>query len=368
MKILHVISELKVGGAESIVLSLTDAAARAGHESAVAAGPGALVERLEGTFFPLPVVARRPLSAVQTSWRLAKILRAWQPDLVHCHNPGSSLIAAGPTFRGCRPRAIVSVHGVPEKDYRNAARLLRLAGIPVVACGPGVAAALGDRGVRVHATIVNGVSPAPAPAERRALYAELDISASFRLVVAVGRLERQKNHELAIAAFRAVPGAVLVIIGTGTRLNQLRLLARDAGVEDRVKFVGERLDARAVLGAADAVVITSHWEGLSLVALEALAAGIPLVATAVRGVRELVRPDIEALLVPSGDSVALAAALTRVLDDPQLGARLASAGKLISAQYRQEIMVEEFLDLYRSMAFRSARKARSRNPIRRSNA
>jgi glycosyltransferase involved in cell wall biosynthesis len=103
------------------------------------------------------------------------------------------------------------------------------------------------------------------------------------------------------------------------------------------------------MGAADVVVMPSRWEGLPLSALEALASGTPLVATDVRGLRELVSNEENALLVPE-DPHALAAALRRVLDDPDLAARLGSAGKEVEGAGSDERLVQRFLELYERLA------------------
>ena len=102
------------------------------------------------------------------------------------------------------------------------------------------------------------------------------------------------------------------------------------------------------MGAADAVVLPSRWEGLPLTALEALASGTPLVATDVRGVRELVVDGQDALLVPE-EPEALAAALRRVLDDPELAARLAEAGRKVEGAGSDEQLVAGFLRLYEGL-------------------
>jgi glycosyltransferase involved in cell wall biosynthesis len=166
-------------------------------------------------------------------------------------------------------------------------------------------------------------------------------------VVAVGRLVDQKNHELAIRAITRVPDATLAIVGDGPLRVELERLAAELGAP--VVFTGVRKDARALMGAADAVVMASRWEGLPLTALEALASGTPLVATSVRGLRELVTDGENALLVPE-DPEAVAAALQRVLDDPELAARLGEAGRRVEGAGSDRELVAAFLDLYARLA------------------
>jgi glycosyltransferase involved in cell wall biosynthesis len=346
MRILHVIQELSVGGAERVVVALVRGSRAAGHAVAVAAGPGAFGDDLDADRFPVPLVHRR-LSRLPLAMRaVARACRQFGPDLVHAHNPGMAAAASPATRRGRRPPGLATIQGVPDEDYARAARVLRLAGLPLVACGPGVATALAEHGLSVRATIVNSVPPAVEPADRRALAEELGLRNGQRLLVAVGRLAAQKNHALAIRALARVPTATLAIIGTGPLRQRLEREAEEAGVRDRVVFAGVRADARAVMGAADAVVLPSAWEGLPLVGLEALAAGTPLVATAARGVRELLTDGETALVVPSGDERALGQAIERVLDDRELADRLRRNGLELAAAHSEEAMVARYHQLY----------------------
>jgi glycosyltransferase involved in cell wall biosynthesis len=349
MRILHVIQELETGGAERVLVALVRGSRAAGHDVAVAAAPGAFAADIGVDLFPVPLVRRR-LSHLPLAARAVKLaLRSFGPNLVHAHNPAMAAVTSLASTRGRRPPGLVTVQGVPDEDYRRSARVLRLAGLPVVACGPGVAAALEEYALRVRATIVNSVPPAARPADRSALAAEWSLGNGQRLVVAVGRLAPQKNHALAIRALAHVPGATLAIVGAGPLREQLERTAEDAGVRDRVVLAGVRADARALMGAADAVVLPSRWEGLPLVGLEALAAGTPLVATAVRGIRELVVDGESALLVPPDDELALARALARALDDRELSDRLRQNGFAIAAAHSEASMVAEYHRLYASL-------------------
>jgi glycosyltransferase involved in cell wall biosynthesis len=347
--ILHAIQELKMGGAERIVLALTAAAQAQGHDVAVAAAPGPLVSELDAPVFELPLLERRVRRLPAAISALRTALRKARPDVVHCHNPGLAGAVGMATLRGKTTPALVSVHGVADEDYGRAARVLRLSGLPVVACGPAVEGGLREAGLAPLATIPNGVSPPPPPADREALATELGIPPDRPLLLTVGRLMPVKNQALAISALAQVPDATLLLAGVGPLLESLRARAEEAGVGNRVVFGGLRPDARALMGAADAVLLPSHGEGLPLVALETLAAGTPLVATDVRGLRELAA-DGAVLLASHGDPRALAAAIRRVLEDRALADELERAGLALARRHSEERMAAAYLALYERLA------------------
>lgn len=346
MRLLFAIQELPFGGAERVVAALHAGAQRAGHDVSVAAAPGALGSELGVPIHPLPVLGRRVTRLPTGVMALRRALAAARPNLVHCHNPGVALLASLATRRGRRPPTIATMHGVPDQDYGLAAKVLRFAGLPTIACGPGVAAALMDAGFRVQDTIVNGVAPAPPSADRAALVEEWQIPTGTRLLLSIGRLVEQKNHALAIRALEQVPNATLVILGEGPLREELEIEAGKANVQSRVVFAGTRADSRAVIGAADALVLSSHWEGLPLVALEALAAGTPVVATDVRGVRELLTHERNSLLVRASDPVALAEGISRLFREHSLADRLVREGRALASLHTEERMIERYLQLY----------------------
>jgi glycosyltransferase involved in cell wall biosynthesis len=336
------------GGAEATVLALANGSRAAGHEVAVAAAPGSLADDFPGPVFPLPMLRRRAWLVPKAAGALRAALRRWRPQVVQAYNPGMAAVTAMATRRGSRPPAFVSVRGLPNEDYARAARLLRWTGLPVLACGPGVAAGLQEAGCPIIGTITNGVSAPPPSVSRAAFLGERDVPPHARLVVCVGRLAPPKNQGLAIEAVAGIPDAVLVLVGDGP--DRRRLQDHAAGAGGRMLFTGHRPDARAIMGAADVVVIPSRSEGLSNVALEALAAGRPIVATEVRGNRELLADGRTALLVPPDDPQAMSEAIRRILADPSLAERLGAEGRRVAVGYSVDVMIRRYLELYQRLA------------------
>lgn len=356
MRLLLAITELGLGGAEKVVLDLERGALEAGHQVAVAAAPGPLEARAS-TVLRLPAVERSPLALVRTGRRLAGITRGFAPDLVHAHNPRIVGLAAGATRLGRaarRPPVLATHHGVPPHEARAAARILRLADhvVCVSACLAEELAASGMPERRVT-VIPNGVSVPPAlgAAERSRLDSELGLDGA-PVVTAVGRLVPQKAHhrllDAAVAVREQIPSARFLIVGDGPLRSELQARISAAGLDGAVTLTGARADARQIIARSEVVAFSSEWEGLSLVALEALAAGVPIVSTDVAGTAELLQSGA-GIAVPR-NAAALAGALVDVLLDPAARRKMcAEARRLHRGRFSTERMVESYLELYRSL-------------------
>ncbi|CAH2599773.1 Glycosyltransferase [Rhodovastum atsumiense] len=154
-----------------------------------------------------------------------------------------------------------------------------------------------------------------------------DLPSGRPLLLGLGRLHTDKGFDVAIRALPHVPGAVLAIAGEGPELRALQTLARREGVAQRVRFLGWRHDAGALLKAADLFVCSSRIEPLGNMVIEAWSAGCPLVAAAAAGPAELVRDGEDGLLVGSEDPLALAEAIGALLESPARRAALAQTGR-----------------------------------------
>jgi glycosyltransferase involved in cell wall biosynthesis len=168
----------------------------------------------------------------------------------------------------------------------------------------------------------------------RGLHRNLAAGSDDLVFLTVARLDRQKGVDVLLRAVQSVYGARFVIVGAGDERAQLEHAAETLGVRERVLFLGPRDDVPALLAASDAFVLPSRFEGTPLALLEAMAAGKPVVASAIPGTDEIVADGETGLLVRPNDSDALAAALRRVVSDPGLRARLgAAAGRHAAAAH-----------------------------------
>jgi glycosyltransferase involved in cell wall biosynthesis len=354
VRVLHVIQELRTGGAERVVLALAAGSVARGDTVAVVAADGALAPSFPGTRFDLPMVAQRPQRLPLAAVAMARAVRRFRPDVMHVHNPAAALASALAWPLAGRPRMLTTIHGVAAPDYARLARFARLVPGPLVACGPAVAAAMREAGCRVDAVVVNGVEAPPVgltcPAARASLRDPLGLAEDTRAVLVVGRLVEQKNQALGIRALARLDGHVLLLAGSGSDSESLEALAVSLGVADRVQFLGDRTDARALLSAADVVLVPSRWEGLSLAVLEAMWSGTPIVATDVVGVKELLVDGRDALMVPDDDTDALVDALRRLATDSDLGPALAARARATAPEYGADRMVDAYHSLYAERA------------------
>ena len=180
---------------------------------------------------------------------------------------------------------------------------------------------------------------------------ELHLKPDVPLAVIVAELSGVKNHEQAFRAWQKVvrefPEAVLMVVGEGERRRALEELVRRLGLERSVKFLGFRTDVPRVVASADLAVLTSKREGLPRVVLEAMAAGKPVVATDVRGSRDLVKDGETGFLVKVGDVAGTARALTRLLRSRELRSRMGEEGKRRVKPYALTQVREMMAGIYR---------------------
>lgn len=194
-------------------------------------------------------------------------------------------------------------------------------------------------------TILNGIDlhTLPAGYEQSVIRHELHLADSVPIAGVVGRLSVEKGQRYALQALRDVPDVQLLVVGDGRERETLGALAIQIGLEDRVHFLGERIDARQIIGTLDVLVLPSLTEGIPNVILEAFAYKTPMVATAVGGVPELVKDGETGWLVPPRDPHALAQAIREAVSNPEEARRRAeNAYRHLLANFTVEKQVERW--------------------------
>ena len=287
----------------------------------------------------------RPAHDLAVALRLRRLLRSWAPDVVHAHGLRAGGLTALALTGRPRPRArratrlprrpalVVTVHNAPPGGgmtglvYAALERIAARRADAVTWVSSDLARRMRRAGARDGGRALVPAPQVPPPSAGQVGEARASLGAGHRPVVfAAGRLVPQKGYPVLLAAAtrwqERDPVPLLVIAGEGPLASPLASTAHDSGIA--VRFLGQRTDIPALLGAADVVVVPSVWEGQPLIVQEALRAGRPLVASRTGGIPEVTGEDA-ALLVPQGDPAALAAAVESVLDDPGLAAQLGGA-------------------------------------------
>jgi len=357
MRILHVIESLEFGGAEKVVISLANSMANT-HEVAIccvktigALGPEvdrrinvSCLNKGEGNDYLLP-------------FRLARIIRQNAYDVVHTHEWGVFLEGGLAGFLSRTPVLIHTAHG-PYTGYPDTLRsrvkicLRHVLERLISRCFDRIAAVSDSireyivREIRIDPRIVvtlhNGIPVDDGLADRKT-------GTSDVAFITVGRLAEIKNHQLMLRAFhetlKSGTHARLIIVGDGPERARVEDYRRANQLESKVTLMGFRSDVGELLRNADIFILTSRYEGISVALLEAMRAGLPVIATRVGGVPETVRDRETGLLVGSDDLPGLVKAMLQLAESAELRREMGTHG--------HDFLVEEF-----SLATMSARYGR----------
>ena len=340
-----------------------------------------LVKRLDRDFYDVTVVSLSPGSAVRKLQRhgidtvvidepddaiatgiLAAYLADTRADVVHNHMYRAEIvgtkaaIALGEAGHR-RPWVMSTVHSSRVRSWEDQEELRRLT--PAIDHLVVVSNAIDDKVVSEGRTaaprslIYNGVDLDRYDHQEPCctLREEYAMEPDAPIVGVVGRLELEKGHPTLLEAWPLVlaeqPGAYLMIVGEGSRLDALRAITTEQDIERHVIFTGRRDDIPAITAAFDVAVLPSYREAQGLTILEAMALSRPVVASRVGGIPEMVEDGVTGLLVPPHDPPALAAAIVRLLSDHQLADMVARAGHdLVHDRFCIQLMVNAVQELY----------------------
>ena len=297
----------------------------------------------------------RPLIPVAITFRLIRYLRAWRPTTLICFSYHSDLagrfcgrLAGVPVILGSLRTAFAKTP-FREKVYRYTEPLVDLT---VSNSQAGIDYMVSRHALTLRKThvIPNGmfISDFPSPAPREEVRDELGVSPEAFLWIAVGTLNPAKDYptllEAAARCARAEPRFRLRIAGGGEALEDLQADADGRGLAGTVQFLGKRTDVARILKAADAYVLSSAWEGLPNAVMEAMASGVPVVATDVGGVEDLVESGRSGWIVPPRDPAALAERMLEVMAlDPDSRTRVGALGReCVASRFDQERIADRW--------------------------
>ena len=379
MRILFLSTSMGMGGADSQLLSAAKELRARGHEVRIVSltplGPMGLQARQLGIRTE-SLDMRRGVPDPRGLLRLARLVRAWQPDVIHSHMVHANLMARALRLAAPVPALVSTIHNIYEGGRARmlAYRLTnRLVDHMTIVSQAAYDRFVNDRIVpaRLLRLVPNGVDTARfrevAPGAREEVRRSLGIGSRF-MWLAVGRFESAKDYPTMVRAFAAVrakePRAELVLVGRGSLQAETEALVQELGVEG-IRFAGVRSDVPEVMSAADGYVMSSAWEGMPMVLLEAAAAGLPIVATTVGGNHEVVLNEESGFLVPPRDHEALGAAMARLGELPEdrrleMGRR---GQQHIRSHYGLDRVAERWEEIYRRVLARRGVQVEERKPV-----
>ena len=366
-RILYVITELEIGGAEKTLFELATRISRHGFEPQVATlgGLGPLGQELCAQGVPVHPLGARGRWDVRVVWRLRRLVR--EADIVHSflfHANMAARFAALATG----VTAVVSSARVAERSRPRRRRLECLTHrlVDAQACvSNGVRDFYAAGGFPREKLVVipNGVDARRFAGRDPAFKSRLGIGPDRPLITTIGRLHEQKGmaHFVRAAAsiHRSRPDCHFLVVGSGPLEEELRALAKGLDLQGSITFLAHCDDVPAVLRATDVFLLASLWEGMPNVVLEAMAAAVPVVATRVEGTIDLIEHEKTGLLVMPRDVPALVSFALRLLGEPERAARLGQAAQEhVRANFRLEAMVRRHAELYAELLARAAHRSR----------
>ena len=373
-RVLQVLHTLEVGGAERVALSLAESLSkRFEFRFACLDGLGPLEDQLRELGIQADLIGRRPGFDTRAIASMRGLMRQFQPDVVHAHQTTPFVYTLAARF-GQNTPILLTEHGRFHPDVRSWKRALfhRLAmrrRDMAVAVGEAVAKALvemegiADNRVRV---VYNGIElerfAALDSARRKRARAELGIDDESFVVLTAARLDSIKDHKTALRAISEAnqngANILFLVAGEGPERSALEQEIATLELGDAVRLLGTVDDVPALLRVSDVALLSSLSEGIPLFLIEAMAASVPVVASVVGGIPEVVRDGEEGFLVPAGSPQGFASALLKLRSGEGIWQRMSAAGpRRAAAMFSIEAMAGSYADLFERMSPRAGQGA-----------
>ncbi len=367
MRLLYVITDLDVGGAENQVTQLAITLRRRGWEVRLVSmlPPKAFTAELSRGSVEISHLGMRPgIPDPRAILHLARLIRQWRPDVVHSHMVHANLLSRVTRIITPMPVLICTARSTNEGRLWRAAAYRLTDGLCELTTH--VSRAGAERAVRIGAiparkvrVIPNGIDTnrfRPDAAARARLRDELGLGERF-VWLAVGRFAPPKDYPTMLQAFalaRKHTESLLLIAGQGPLQEECLQLAKELNVAEAVHFLGVRNDIPDLMNAADAFLMSSLWEGMPTAVLEAAACGLPIVATNVGGIPEILPPEAQKYLTSPQDPRALSALMIELVNlQPQQRRELGLSNReYVKMHYSLEIIANRWENLYKEFLSR----------------
>lgn len=362
LRILHTESSTGWGGQELRILAELDGLARRGYRTGLICEPGTpIAERAQALGRPVYPIRYRWSADPSAIWHVARILREEGVDLLGTHSSLDAWVG-GIAARWCGVPVVRTRHlDIPLKRNPLSRMVYRLLADAVVVTGAsGAARLVAEAGVppeRIH-VVPTGIDLDrfdPARVDGSRIRRELGIEASAAVIGTIGVLRVLKGIDIFLRGCRAIldrnPAARFLVVGDGPMRREVRALWQALHLEGAAWLLGHREDIPELLAAMSVLVLPSlTGEGNPQVVSQAMAMGVPVVASALPGIMELARDGDTALLFPAGDAQGLADAVCRMLEDGETRRRLASRGQALArARLSLDAMLDQIEVIYASV-------------------
>jgi glycosyltransferase involved in cell wall biosynthesis len=378
-RILHLIGDSEFGGDTIYLFALANRMREFGGQVYIGTTTLETIARATRDGFPVLQVPalRRPIHPVRDLLSVLSVFalcRRHRFDLVHTHTSKPGAVGRLAARLAGVPCVVHTIHGFAFHDRSSFLERVLYTNIERAAglfCDAAISVNREDRATAVRSrilrpnkvvTILNGVDPARfhTPFDRDAFRRSLGVREGEILVGCVARMAPQKDPQRFLEAAKLVaearPNVRCLFLGGGPLFPAMQEFAAGLGLDGRLLLPGFQRNVEDYLRALDVFVLNSLWEGLPIALLEAMCVGLPIVATDIKGNRECVDPS-SAALVPPGSAPALAEAVLRLVDNPDLAAGLARQARLrFQAEFTQERMLEQTFSLYERLLLARARQ------------
>jgi glycosyltransferase involved in cell wall biosynthesis len=359
VSIFYLITELDIGGAQVTLLRMLKGLNRERFSPTVAClydGDKSMARAIRALDIPVFDAQMWHKSDLTAFWRLYREIHRVHPAILHAHLFHANLPGRILGRMARVPVVVCTEHSMAlESEWRYRLNRWTIGLVDRVIVVSRNVRDFCISHIRLPAKkvtlVYNGIELPTAPLmSPQAARAALALPSDGPVLGAVSRLDPAKGVDVLIHALSRLENVTLVVIGDGAERGALEMLSRELGVAERICWTGYRPDVFRLLPACDVFVQPSRYEGLPTTVMEAMAIGLPVVATAVGGTPEVVVDGVTGLLVPPHDSVALAQAITRLLNDPDLRRAMGQAGReRVEKHFSVEQMVRQTEALYEEL-------------------
>lgn len=363
IRIAFVITELEFGGAERCLANLVTGIDRSRFDPIVcalkprpAAGKDLLVQQIEAANIPVHFLnLRSPASFIFGVRKLNVLLRQHETKIVQTFLFHANVIGAFSARSAGVARVFSGIRVADPTRWRMTLERFAFRRVDQIVC---VSQSVADFAVakggfpRAKLLVIpNGIELGDTSPETPIDRTQFGIATGRKVLLCVGRLHEQKGFDwllqLAPELFRRLPEHDIVIIGEGPERNSLTELAVRLNIQSRVHFVGWRPDVPQWMRAAELLLLPSRWEGMPNVLIEAMGAGLPVVATSVEGVQEVLGPLATEQAVPFGDDAAFIDAVCKIVADSTQHAKLGATNReRIQTEFSLRAMIAKYEELY----------------------